>query len=437
MAINDNPEADKLADAELSAESSTEDQPEGLLLPIEGEKGLAPVPSLEETETEPENTFEPGLEDPQEDSASDDEDILKTVEEDDDWVLVDKVRPIKSFKANQTGKQKKNYWWQWWVDTFNACAEVANTGIGIKIVENWFPVLHSLLGGADAIIEANADPLIYFFRFLTRVVRVIGREYFHIVLDEEEKDRAHPHLTRGDIISGAFLMCSVPFFFLSPMLVLVGWGIAMAGMWTMFHYDYVYPAQKAFIDYRNARNEGHSHAEVETAYHDYKTLEVSRNFYFVTLLSVMLLAITHAAIPVAPLIIVPVLTFISTLAGSMAALALVTRLYNQFQHNQYYKGLKKDELKRQKDNDLVQTQEVEEDTLKISAKLQAATMQTQAIDATKPRPLVIPPDTDKWLDATIGTPRGGLNRNHLFQPALKLDLTNVDMDHRYATIPGV
>jgi hypothetical protein len=334
--------------------------------------------------------------------------------------------------------KKKNYYWQKAIEAFNLMAELSNVGIFYKVVSSWLPFIQAL-GPILGLIAGIADPMIYFFRSLIRVTRIVGREYFDITFDEEEKGK-HKWQTHGDLASLGFFALAIPLFFgliiASPVGITVAWGLAIAGLAVSAYFDYAYPARcakKHFIDTLAA---GAPQLEVDQAYEEYQTKKIAKRFFFALVFSISLLVLCTSAAAFAPPMIVPALFILSKIASICLALIAVGRFSNAYQ--------KKIEAKLRsvgRDNehdhqkDMADVAESKNDNVpslspppspnsstKMALAIALADSPNDEIKASVSKPaikVVIPTSVNPNFTVTVMTPKAKSNSNQFFQDAVR------------------
>ena len=357
--------------------------------------------------------------------------------------------------AKGAKKKKKNHYWQRAVDTFSILAEASNIGIAVKVVASWIPAI-SAVGSAFGALAAIADPLIYCFRALIRITRVIGRECFDITLDEEENGKRHRWQTAGDLASLALFAIAIPLFFglmiTSPVGVTIAWVLAISGIGVSSYFDYHHPAKVAKQQYEFTLEKFNNHLatreEVDTAHHEYIKLRTSKRLFFTLIVNISFLVICSSMIPFAPPMIVPALIILTKVTSGCLALIAVSRLYNfakdpvtafierTMTKIKGFLGIKAEsELEQDVQPDLEnQLQNEEQAGLMSSAKIQqgiqdntsplhlsvVVPVETHEIPFTDPLDVVIPSVKKAGPVATIKTPKG-LSHNRLFENYIRED----------------
>src|SRR5688572_2963093 len=151
----------------------------------------------------------------------------------------------ENLPKNTLAADQKKSRWQKAVDYFGIASEASNIGIVIEIVGKWIPALASVGAGVLSSIAFFSDPLIYFFKSLIRVTRLVGG-YLGVEF-EEEKHGKHRFQAIADVASLAFFSVAIPFFLgvviTSPVGLTVAWALALTGLCVVGYFDYYHPAR--------------------------------------------------------------------------------------------------------------------------------------------------------------------------------------------------
>jgi hypothetical protein len=248
----------------------------------------------------------------------------------------------KTSEANSGFFYSKGFW-QKLVDGFDVAADLSNIGIVIHLISTWVPRLAFLASSSVIAFTALiADPLIYFFRSLTRLTRLIGRHYFGIAFREEEIN-LHAYQSVGDIFSLTFFSSAAVIFALvaagiaaSPVFSTIGWVLGLSGLSIVVYFDYYYAQKKAeenlnlLCDHKGIKRKDVRAAEDEYNYRKYAArLMIS----LVAMLSLAL--ICGSAIAFAPLAVVPALTIIAKITSAVLVPITAGRLINFFSRKPY------------------------------------------------------------------------------------------------------
>lgn len=235
-------------------------------------------------------------------------------------------------------------------------SEVANIGIVIEVIAKWWPALLTIGLGIFSHIVYYSDPIIYCFKSLNRLTRIVGRTFFDITFDEE-KNGEHPWQTAGDILSLSFYILAIPFFFGSilsgPIGITIGWSFALCGLCVVGFFDYRYQKVKAqeqyektaayFLVLQNSCNDASSpelkaqlitsEREKNNRYEEYQSKRNSYFLYMGLLLGLGCLLICGSAALFAPPTIAPVLFIISKVASGYLGCIALGRFYNWITSN--------------------------------------------------------------------------------------------------------
>jgi hypothetical protein len=239
------------------------------------------------------------------------------------------MRPIlmshkKIAKINEP-TQKKSIWDRA-VHIFSILSEAANIGIVIEIIAKWWPALLTLGQGFLSLIPFYSDPIIYFFKSLIRLTKLVGRTLFGITF-ADEKNGGHPWQTLGDILSLSFFSLSVPMFLgavvSGPVGITIGWSLALCGLCVVGFFDYRYQAKVAQMKYKQADEK-----ESDLLFKEYRSKRNSYILYMGLLLGLGCLLICGSAALFAPPALAPILVIISKAASCYLGLIAAGRFYN-------------------------------------------------------------------------------------------------------------
>lgn len=228
--------------------------------------------------------------------------------------------------------QKHNHWHL--LVRFQAfCAEVANVGIVLVSLSRWFPrITFLLLIPEVAFMILVADPMIYFFRALIRLTRIIGRECFGVKFVEEELG-SHPLQTLGDLAALCFFSLAVALFLGSliapPIGITIAWAMGLGGLCVVGYFDYSWPATLAYAECERLANDPEASQEVkDTAEQDYQAKLNSKRLFMALLLGLSLLLLCGSALAFAPVAIAPILLITSKVASLFLTCIACGRFFN-------------------------------------------------------------------------------------------------------------
>jgi hypothetical protein len=214
----------------------------------------------------------------------------------------------------------KNKYWRRMVSFFEILAEVSNIGILVEIIAKWIPRFAVLATSPFIIyLMAIADPLIYFFRALIRLTRIVGRNFFGITF-VEEKNGTHKYQTLGDIVSLTFFTVAVLLFAFvattTPIGLTLAWTFGLCGLIPIGYFDYTWPEQQAKEKYKLLLKDRNATPESrEKALNEYLELRRAKLFFIALLIGLSLLLICGSAAAFAPPVLVPVLIITSKIAS--------------------------------------------------------------------------------------------------------------------------
>lgn len=226
--------------------------------------------------------------------------------------------------------KRKNGLWVKIYDTCCTLAEISNVGIVIEILSKWIPSLLSFT--FFSVLTAFADPLIYLWRGLGSLHRVIGRGFFGVVFEGEEAKNKNTHIV-ADIVKLCFFALSIACFFgaiaTGPLGTFLAWSTALCGLGVAAYFDYHYSTKTAKNTCDELTNDPNANpAQVKEAQEDYQNKKYSRNLYVTILIGLAFLLICGSAAAFAPPALVPILYIASKVASGFLALVNVGRVVN-------------------------------------------------------------------------------------------------------------
>ncbi len=252
-------------------------------------------------------------------------------------VSLRRVTPVSKLikdRANLSKKIKAQKKWQKAADNINIAAEASNVGIVIEIAGKWAPPLMAIGAGVFSYIAFLADPLIYFFKSLNRLTRIVGRKCFGITF-EEEKHGTHKYQTLADIVSLSLFVLAIPLFLgaivASPIGITIAWAVALAGLCVTGHFEYGHQAKKTKEKHEAALADEKSTPEIkEEAKKEYISKRNSYRLFIGLLVGLTFLLICGSAAAFAPPALVPILFITSKIASGYLGLIACGRLLNWF-----------------------------------------------------------------------------------------------------------
>lgn len=216
--------------------------------------------------------------------------------------------------------------------TFIILAEISNVGIIIEVIAHWSPIFAAMIAfGPVAYLTLIADPLIYFFRALIRLTRIIGTTFFNMQFIDSihltPKERLQQ--TIGDVLSLVFFILSICFFaglMASPIGITIAWTMGLCGLMVVGYTDHHLP-QKAAERHLKALKLSISPSKTDineaNAYN--KGLRSAKHLYIALLLGLTLLLICGSAAAFAPIAVIPILLTISKIASIYLGIIAVSR----------------------------------------------------------------------------------------------------------------
>ncbi|EKD73415.1 MAG: hypothetical protein ACD_45C00322G0001 [uncultured bacterium] len=254
---------------------------------------------------------------------------------------------------------KKSYWDKT-VDIFGGFSEAANIGIVSEMVNKWWPAIMVIGHGFFSTLAFITDPVIYCFKSLIRITRLVGRNIFGVTFDEE-KNGTHKWQTAADLTSLGFFAVSVPLFFglilTGPIGITVGWVSALIGLSIVGYVDYAHQAKLARENYINKHKEfivaaneykkicespdekpdakKHAYEQMvlsrqvkDIAYKEYKTKQYAKRLFMGLLVGLAVLLICGSAALFAPPALAPILFIASKVASGYLGLIAAGRFFN-------------------------------------------------------------------------------------------------------------
>jgi hypothetical protein len=225
-------------------------------------------------------------------------------------------------------KKKQSSWWDWLIERFLNLSEASNIGILFSIIGDWWEPILTVGSGIFARFIYYMDPLIYIFKSLVRITRVVGREAFGIQFEDELG--THKHQTKADLASLMLYGIAIGLFLAAPPVgVTIAWCLAIAGLSITGHFDYAYQEKLAKQKYEAARDNNRVPLpEVMAAHKDYVLKRNSKRLFYGMLLGISLLLICGSAVAFAPPTIVPILFVVAKAASVYLAGIALSRVIN-------------------------------------------------------------------------------------------------------------
>ena len=226
------------------------------------------------------------------------------------------------FERKVASKLRRILSWQKTVTIFTLLAEAANIGIVLEVAARWLPSFAALAAsGPIAQLMIISDPLIYGFRALIRITRLIGRTFFKISFEEEKHatpSESKEH-TIGDLVSLSLFSLSIAFFLgaiAPPIGVTLAWTMGLSGLAVAGYFDYYLPEQrsKAYFEKRN-QNKSTTPQELAEAKNEYLKKKNSKRLFMALLVGLSLLLICGSASTFASPALAPALAVTSKLAS--------------------------------------------------------------------------------------------------------------------------
>lgn len=239
------------------------------------------------------------------------------------------ARGWKSFRALTV--------WDKIIGIASGLSEASNIGIVISIISKWCQSILTAAGGFFSALIFYADPLIYCFKSLIRLTRIVARSVFNVKLDEE-KIGQHKHQTAADIASLALFSFSIVLFLgllvAPPIGVTVAWCLALSGLSIIGHFDYAHQEKLAKERYEHLKHDLSPNAspedrkQLQKALDDYNTKRTSKRLFYGLLIGLTLLLVCGSAAVFAPPALAPILYVVSKIASAYLAGIAIGRFGN-------------------------------------------------------------------------------------------------------------
>lgn len=306
-------------------------------------------------------------------------------------------KPVVQLETSKKSNLPKSKW-QKYVNNFNVAAEASNSGILLEIIRKWVPAISKIydlpiIFGFITLTSFIffADPLIYFFRSLVRLTRIVGRTVFKIKFDEEAGG-THRYQTLGDIFSLSCFVMAIVFFagaIVSPPVgITLAWGMALCGLTSVGFFDYIWPEKLAKEKHQSVVDQLDTPENIALSQKNYQYKRNAKNLYVALLIGLALLLICGSAAAFAPPVLASVFTIVSKVASIYLGAIACGRAINWYLE----KANKQKEEKKQSIIPPVVTEVVAsenaQDDIKVSYASQAgrsASVDTQSSKAAAPK----------------------------------------------------
>lgn len=241
--------------------------------------------------------------------------------------------------------RKEGYWWwnrlynswkklSWWdkrITTFTILSEASNIGIVINMISQWCKQILTVAGGIFGSLVYYADPLIYCFKSLVRLTRIVGREVFNAPF-EEEKNGVHKYQTAADVASLTLFSFAIAFFLgamiAPPVGITIAWCCALTGLGIVGYFDYSHQEKLAKEKYHNLVDSKAPIEEIHDAHKDYLSKRNSKRLFYGLMIGLTLLLICGSAAVFAPPALAPILYIVSKIASTYLAGIAISRFSN-------------------------------------------------------------------------------------------------------------
>jgi hypothetical protein len=227
-------------------------------------------------------------------------------------------------------------------DMLDNLSDASNIGIVLHMIASWWPLILRL--PMFAFIVYIADPLIYIFKIIIRVVRAAARKMGLTAAEEEYG--VHKNQTAGDIVALALFALVITLFFLGlgPVGEMLGWCVALAGLAVVFYFDFYHRTEFAKAEYEKSRlserpiavqNEDSEKREdfeegKETRFlkAKYEHIKFSRNLFVALLVGLCFLLVFGAAAAFAPPVLSSIFFVLSKIASVHLAIVFIIKQWH-------------------------------------------------------------------------------------------------------------
>lgn len=226
---------------------------------------------------------------------------------------------------------EKKSWWDKLITFFVIMSEASNIGIVIDMASQWYKPILTVAGGILGSLVYYADPIIYCFKSLVRLTRIVGREVFGVTF-EEEKNGAHKYQTAADVASLTMFGLSIALFIgaliAPPIGITVAWCFALGGLGIGGYFDYSHQEKLAHDKYKRLLDEGAPAHEIDNVRKDYISKRNSKRLFYGLLIGLTLLLICGSAAVFAPPALAPILYVVSKIASAYLVGIALSRFAN-------------------------------------------------------------------------------------------------------------
>lgn len=242
--------------------------------------------------------------------------------------------PMRMLAESKTQNLKKFIKWHWLVKALSICAELANFGIFLEAIARWLPsfraiVNTTILGSMMDVL----DPLIYVFRSLIRVVRLVGRNIFNVMF-EEEAHGTHPYQNLADV-TVLILFCLAIATFTGllvppPFALTAAWALALSGLSINWYFDYIYPTERAFAKYQLSVTKKDDESTQLQAQEEFEHRRHSMFLFGLVLVGLFFLLVCGSAVIIAPPAVDDALDILSKMGSVFLGIIGCGRLLHWF-----------------------------------------------------------------------------------------------------------
>lgn len=244
--------------------------------------------------------------------------------------------------------------WQKSSDYSEGLANGANVGIVLQMISRFWMGLLTIAGGIFAGIIFFTDPLIYLFKAINRLCRLVGRSLGVKNLQDESLG-SHPLQTYADIACLILFGLTIGLFFLGPVGITLAWITGLIGLVIVGKFDYVHQESLAEKNYNDllakheenlesARRDGRAlspqelqafDVECGAAYAQFEERKKARKFYVALVVGLFFLLVLGSAAVFAPPAVVPILIIAGKIGAAYLGVVNACRFGNWLRSKPY------------------------------------------------------------------------------------------------------
>jgi hypothetical protein len=240
-------------------------------------------------------------------------------------------RPVREIE-----RRSRNAKWQKFIDYLAISAELSNAGIFLEVVGRWLPPVARFVAVTPlAYLFLIGDPLIYFFRSLIRLSRLLGKNVFNVEFQEEKNGPPHKLQTLIDVLSLACFSAAVLLFcgvlVPPPVGITLAWTMGLCGLGFVSFTDYIWPEKLAHKKYQALLQDEAATPEMkEEAHKEYLQCKKASRMYLGLIANLAVLLICGSAVAFAPPLLGLCLYALSNTASLILGAIACGRFYNWY-----------------------------------------------------------------------------------------------------------